>query len=405
MELVVQKFGGSSLANPEKIKGVARRVAESCRMGRKIVVVLSAMGDTTDYLLDLTAAITPRPSPREIDMLLSTGEQISVALMSMALGEMGVDAVSYTGWQAGIHTDGVHRKARIDSIDPKRINQDLEAGRVVVVTGFQGINSQKEITTLGRGGSDVSAVALAAALGATECEIYSDVDGVYTADPRVVSQARKLDELSYEEMLEMASLGAQVLQGRAVEHAKRYGVVIHARSTFSQDRGTLIKEVGNLQKVREVTGVAFDAQAAKLCLIDVPDRPGVAYQVFQALAKDNINVDMIIQSVNRKNVTDLCFTVLRDELALAKETAKRIAEEVSAKEVICEENVAKVSVIGAGMATNPGVAATMFEALAREKINIEMISTSEIKISCLISSAQIHQAVRAIHQAFQLGEV
>jgi aspartate kinase len=401
--LVVQKFGGSSVAGIDRIKAVARRVASSVAAGQRVVVVVSAMGDTTDELVDLAASITDRPDGREMDMLLSTGEQVSAALVAMALQAIGVPARSFTGWQAGIHTDDTYQKARVTTVDPTKLRHWVDRGFVPVVTGFQGVTDSGDVTTLGRGGSDLTAVLLAWALSAESCEIYSDVDGVYTADPRIVPRARKLGRVSYEEMMELASLGAQVLQARAVQWAREYGVVIHARSTFSPDPGTRVGEEPAMDSDRVVTGVTYDPNVARICLVGVPDRPGVAFSIFSALSHHHVNVDMIVQSANRDRVTDMCFTVSRQDLALALDTAREVARAVDAADVTYDDHVAKVSIVGAGMADRPGVAATMFEALAEQKVNILMISTSEIKVSCLVPADDAHRAVRAIHEAFQLG--
>ncbi len=401
--MLVQKFGGSSVADAGRIRAVANRVAAAVRRGDQVAVVVSAMGDTTDELLELAAAVNPAPPGRELDALLASGEQVSAALVSMALAAQGIRAVSLCGWQAGIHTDRCHRKASILHVDPRRVREELAAGKVAVVAGFQGLADTQDVTTLGRGGSDMTAVALACALEAAACEIYSDVEGVYTADPRLEPAARKLSHLSYEEMLEMASLGAQVLQGRAVEYAMQHGVRIHARSTFSEGPGTMIEEAREMAVGAVVSGVAHDAKVAKICLLEVPDRPGIAEQLFSALATRQVNVDMIIQSVNRQQVNDLCFTVSWEDLPAAREVSEAVAAQLGATGVTWDDQVAKVSVVGAGMAANPGVAATLFGALAREGINIEMISTSEIKISCLLRREVVDTAVRAVHDAFNLG--
>ncbi len=411
MPLVVQKFGGSSLSTPEHIRRVAERVARERAAGSDVVVVVSAMGDTTDNLLDLLRRITPRPAPREVDMLLSTGEQVSIALLASALVSVGCPAVSLVGWQAGIRTDEVGRKARILAIDPTRVLRELAAGKVVVVAGFQGVSASGEITTLGRGGSDTTAVAVAAALNADVCEIFSDVDGVYTADPRVVPEARRIPAIAYEEMMEMAQLGAQVLQIRAVECAAMHGVTIAARSTFSDGPGT---RIASLQEVSALDGprtlesgavaraVAHERNVAKLALCGVPDRPGIAVQLFSALAACHVNVDMIIQSQSREGRNDIAFTVGVDELEQAREAALSVGQVVGAEEVVASDGYGKVSLIGAGMTSHPGVAATMFRALADAGVNIEMISTSEIKISCLVQAEQLQAAVRAVHHGFGL---
>ena len=400
--LVVQKFGGSSLATAAHIRRVAERIRRDREAGRRLVVVVSAMGDTTDDLLGLLAQITDRPPSREVDMLLTTGEQASTALVASALQALDVPAVSLTGWQAGIATDGVHRKARIRDIHPERVRREVDAGRVVIVAGFQGLSPEGEITTLGRGGSDTTAVALAAALGADACEIYSDVDGVYTADPRVVPDARRIPVISYEEMMEMAHLGAQVLQIRAVECALMHRVVIAARSTFTDGPGTRITGVEEVEDRSVARAVAHDRNVAKLALCGVPDRPGIAYRLFAALAAEHINVDMIIKSQSRDGKNDIAFTVDREELPHAERTSRTVGAELGVEEVLAEAGYGKVSLVGAGMASNPGVAAGMFEALAGAGINIEMISTSEIKISCLVRQDRLDDAVRAVHAAFRL---
>jgi len=402
--LVVQKYGGSSVANPERIRRVAQRVVEMRRRGHDIVVVVSAMGDTTDELIDLVKKITDNPPEREMDMLLSTGEQVSIALLAMAINNMGEKVISLTGPQVGILTDDVHTKARIVDIKTDRLREELAAGQVVVVAGFQGINTSNDITTLGRGGSDTTAVALAAALKADLCEIYTDVDGVFTADPRLVPDARKLPYVSYDEMLELAHLGAAVLHPRAVECAKLYGIPLHVRSSFNHNLGTIVKEVGEMEKALVVTGVAHDLNVVKIGLFDVPDRPGIAWRVFQALADENINVDMIIQSAMRNGVNDISFTVAQSDLQKTLGVVESIQHRVGAGGYTYDENVAKVSIVGAGMVTNPGVAAMMFEALARENINLEMITTSEIKVSCIIKAADAVRAVRALHRQFGLAE-
>ena len=403
MALVVQKFGGTSVANPDRIKNVARRIAETRRQGHQVVVVVSAMGHTTDQLLELARQVSSHPPQRELDMLLSTGEQVSIALVAMALHELGVPAVSLTGAQVGIHTDGMFTRARIRRISTQRIRDELDAGRVAVVAGFQGITEGWDITTLGRGGSDTTAVALAAALQADVCEIYTDVDGVYTADPRVVPDARLLPVISHGEMLEMASLGAVVLQPRSVELAAQYGVVIHVRSSFRTREGTRVVPEANLEKVMVVTGVTYDRNVAKVVVIDVPDRPGVAYRLFSELAAVGINVDMIVQTAKQQATTDLLFTVARTDLEQTLEITRRVAAELGTHDVRFDATVGKVSIVGAGMVSNPGVAARMFGALAARGINIQAISTSEIKVSCLIDESRLEEAVRAVHDAFGLG--
>lgn len=403
--LIVQKFGGTSVANPERIKNVAKRVVKYKRKGYDLVIVVSALGDTTDELIDLAYKITNYPSEREMDMLISTGEQVSCALLAMAIQKLKVPAISFTGAQVGIITDTSHTKARILDISTERINEELKKGKVVVVAGFQGVSISKEITTLGRGGSDLTAVALAKALGAKICEIYTDVDGVYTVDPRIVPEARRLARVSYDEMLEMASLGAKVLQARSVEYAKRYGVTMHVRSSFSNADGTIIsREVKAMEKI-DVSGVTLQKDEAKVTICDVPDKPGIAARIFKALALNNIVIDMIVQNVSRTGITDISFTVLKEDLPKTIKVAKRVAKIIGAGDVVKDENIAKVSVVGIGMRSHSGIAARMFEALASKKINIEMISTSEIKISCVIEKRHAERAVKAIHEEFELKKV
>ncbi len=404
LKITVQKYGGTSVADTERIRNVARRVCDSRSRGDHVVVVISALGDTTDRLVKLAYEITSSPREREMDMLLATGEQISVALLSMAIHELGYEAISFTGAQVGIVTDGAHTKAKILDVKVGRILDELEKGNIVIVAGFQGVTLDDQITTLGRGGSDTTAVALAAALGAEVCEIYTDVDGVYTADPRLVPEARKLPHLSYEEMLEMAATGAKVLQLRSVEFARNYGVVIHVRSSFSRQEGTWISEEDMRMEKAIISGVTHEIEEAKVTVFNVPDRPGVAAKLFQALAAENINVDMIIQNVSADQRTDISFTVGLQDLAKAAEISERVAEELGAAGTVVDEGIAKVSLVGAGMRTHPGVAADMFSALAENGINIEMISTSTIKISCVIRAEDALKAVRAIHAKFGLDK-
>jgi aspartate kinase len=403
MALIVQKYGGSSVADPEKILNVARRVAEAATAGHQMVVVVSAMGKTTDGLVTLANAITPSADPREMDMLLATGEQVTIALLAMALQRIGVKARSFTGQQAGMRTDTAHTKARITRIDASRVREALDAGEVAVVAGFQGLSENDEIATLGRGGSDLTGVALAAALKADMCEIYTDVDGVYTADPNIVPDARKLDRVSYDEMLEMASLGAKVLQSRSVEFAKKWGVPVHVRSSFKRDPGTIVtREESGMEEV-VVTGVTHDRNQAKISILRVPDRPGIAGQVFGALADANIIVDMIVQNISRDGNTDMSFTVPRGDYQRAVAALSSVAEKVGAQGVVHDERVAKVSIVGVGMRSHSGVASRMFATLARESINIQMISTSEIAVSCVIDDKYAELAVRALHDAFEVG--
>ncbi|MFZ5644176.1 MAG: aspartate kinase [Bacillota bacterium] len=403
--LVVQKYGGSSVANPERIKRVAERVAGIKKEGHDVVVVVSAMGDTTDELIELVNSISDQPPDREMDMLLSTGEQVSIALLAMAVQNHDIEAISMTGPQAGIQTDRVHTKARIKEIQCDRLKEELSSGKVVIVAGFQGINRYGDITTLGRGGSDTTAVALAAALNADVCEIYTDVDGVYTTDPRIVKDAKKLDYITYDEMLELAHLGAQVLHPRSVECARWYNIKLHVRSSFNNNPGTIVKEAGNMEKALAVTGIAHDLNVAKFGLFDVPDKPGIAYKIFNSLAKEHINVDMIIQSAMRNEVNDIAFTIARTDLKKVLAVVEGIKDEVGFSGYTWDDNIAKVSVVGAGMVSNPGVAAMIFEALAKESINLEMISTSEIKVSCIIKAEQAQDAVKALHATFKMAEI
>ena len=405
MSLIVQKYGGSSVANPERVREVAKRVSKARRAGHQVVVVVSALGDTTDDLLTLANQVSRHPSDREMDMLLSTGEQVSAALLAMAIQALGLKAISLTGAQVGIVTDRSHTQARILDVSAQRLKQALARGYVVIVTGFQGITLDHEITTLGRGGSDLTAVAVAKALNARICEIYTDVEGVYTADPRVVPNARKLPTISYDEMLELASLGAQVMQARSMEMAKKYEVPLHIRSSFSRRTGTIIsKEVKSMEQV-VVSGVSLQKDEAKVTICDVPDRPGIAATIFTRISEANVNVDVILQNVSRTGYTDVSFTVGRGDLSRALRVARRVAAEVKAGRVIHDDGVAKISVVGLGMRSRSGIAAKMFQALAKESINIEMISTSEIKISCVIRKDQAVRAVKALHDAFELDKL
>lgn len=405
MGLIVCKFGGSSVASIDKINKVATRVKNLQAEGYGVVVVVSAMGDTTDELLELAAGIGSNLNLREMDALLATGEQQSAALLALALDKMGCKAISLTGWQAGIKSDCNHSKAKISGMDEGRLEKELAAGKIVVVAGFQGLSTDGNITTLGRGGSDTSAVAIAASLGAERCMIFTDVDGVYTTDPRKVKEAQKLPTISYEEMLEMASLGAVVMQPRAVEFAMLYGVDIEVLSSFSLEPGTIITEVNNMEQHRIVTGIAHDCKCAKIGIFDVPDKPGVASLIFSALARAGVNVDMVIQSAMREERNDIAFTICSDDLPLALPVVEKIVKEIGASGMSHGDNVAKVSIVGAGMQSNPGVAAAMFEALAAEKINIQMISTSEIKVSCIIDEDKIDNAIEVLHQKFELEQL
>ncbi len=400
--LIVQKYGGTSVGSLERIKNVARRIAKFKDEGHDLVVTVSAMAGETNRLVDLVYGLSDDPNPREYDQVVSTGEQVSIGLVAIALQEMGYDAISLTGWQVGMKTDSAHMKARILNIDTARIKKYLDEGKIVIVAGFQGIDENGNITTLGRGGSDTTAVALAAALSADLCEIYTDVDGVYTADPRIVPKARKLDKISYEEMLEMASLGAKVLQIRSVEFAMKYNVPLVVRSSLNFNPGTIItKEDKEMEKVL-VSGVTYNKNEAKISVRRVPDKPGIAAKIFDPLKDANINVDMIIQNISKNGYTDLSFTVARNEMKKAVEIVKKVAEEIGAEGVEFDDTVAKVSIVGVGMRSHPGVAATMFDTLAENNINIQMISTSEIKISCVIDEKYTELAVRVLHDAFNL---
>jgi len=399
MGLIVQKFGGSSVANAERIMNVANIITGAYNKGNSMVVVVSAQGDTTDDLIEKAKEINPKASKREMDVLLSTGEQISIALLAMAIEKLGCPVKSLTGWQAGFQTDSSHGNSRISRINKERLVNELDKGNIVIVAGFQGLNRYDDITTLGRGGSDTSAVAIAAVLGADLCQIYTDVDGVYTTDPRMVSTAQKLEVISFDEMLELSSLGAQVLHTRSVEMAKKYNVNLEVLSSLTKRPGTIIKEVVNVEKML-VKGVAKDNNVARLSIIGVQDVPGIAFKIFSTLASKKINVDIILQSVGRHNTKDIAFTVSGDQKDEAMELLDSLSQLMNAQEIVCDDNISKVSIVGAGMATNPGVAARMFEALSDAGINIQMISTSEIKISVLIRKEDCQRAVAAIHDAF-----
>jgi len=401
MSLIVQKFGGSSVANAERLRNVASIVGETYSAGNNVIVVVSAQGDTTDDLLEKAAEINPHASKREMDVLLSTGEQQSMALLAMALEADGLPVVSLTGWQAGVQTDANYGMARIRRIDKERIESELGKKNIVIVAGFQGVNRYDDVTTLGRGGSDTSAVALAAALHADLCQIFTDVEGVFTADPRLVPNAHKLDEITYDEMLELASLGAQVLHNRSVEMAKKYSVKMEVLSSLERKPGTILKEVIKMEKML-IRGVARDNNVARISLVEVPDMPGVAFKLFGRLAANNINVDIILQSIGRDGTKDISFTVSRSQKQAAMDIVAEIKEALHARDIICDDNVSKVSIVGAGMESNPGVAAKMFEALGEANINIQMISTSEIKISVLIALEEADHAVQVIHDAFDL---
>jgi aspartate kinase len=401
--ILVQKYGGTSVADTDRIRAVAERIAQAKRAGHDVVVVVSAMGKMTDHLLAQAREVSPIPPGRELDMLLTAGERISMALLAMAIHELGYSALSLTGSQAGIITDTAHGKARIIDITPGRITTGLTAGHVVIVAGFQGVSrDSKDVTTLGRGGSDTTAVALAAALGARVCEIYTDVDGVYTADPRICPPARKLGRLSHEEMLELAACGAGVLQVRSVEYARNYGVDIHVRSSFGFAEGTWVVEEGNIVEQAIISGVASDVAEGKLVIRRVPDKPGVAARIFTALAEERINLDMIVQNVAEDGTTDISCTVPLDDGPKALELLEGIAPEIGAEAVLFDEHIGKVSLVGAGMKTHPGVAAAMFSALSEAGVNIEMISTSTIRISVVVRDSDVEAAVRAVHARFGL---
>ena len=400
MGLIVQKFGGSSVADADRVRNVARIITETYRKGHNVVVVLSAQGDTTDDLIAKAAEINPHASKREMDMLLSTGEQISCALCAMAIEQMGYPVVSLTGWQAGFRTDSAHGNARIRRVNTERVEDELDQRRIVIVTGFQGVNKYDDITTLGRGGSDTSAVALAATLHAELCQIYTDVDGVYTADPRLVPTAHKLEEITYDEMLELATLGAQVLHNRSVEMAKRYNVNLEVLSSFSGKPGTKVKEVVKKMERSHISGVAKDKNVARLALVGLEDTPGIAYKIFSLLSKNKVNVDIILQSIGRDESKDISFTVAKSDMGLARQVLEDHKEEIQFSHIDVSDHIAKVSIVGAGMINNPGVAAAMFEALFNAGININMISTSEIKVSVLVDLDDADRAVQVIHQRF-----
>jgi aspartate kinase len=399
MSLIVQKFGGSSVANADRVRNVAGIITDTYKAGNDVVVVVSAQGDTTDDLIEKSKEITLKPSKREMDMLLSAGEQISIALLAMAIKEMGYPVISLLGWQAGFITSSDYGAARIKTINTARLQAELSKGSIVIVAGFQGINKYDDVTTLGRGGSDTSAVALAAALHADKCQIFTDVDGVYTADPRKVPNAIKLEEITYDEMLELATLGAQVLNNRSVEMAKKYNVELEVLSSLTRQPGTIVKEVVTMEKML-VRGVTKDVNVARISITEVPDVPGIAFKIFSKLAAKNINVDIILQSVGREGTKDIAFTVSKDNADLAIEVLKTSIGEINPDNVALDTTVAKVSVVGAGMETHPGAAAKMFEALYERNINIQMISTSEIKISVLIDAEHADEAVLAIHAKF-----
>jgi aspartate kinase len=403
MSFLVQKYGGTSVGTAERIRNVAARVAESHRAGHKLVVVVSAMSGVTDGLIKLAREVSPEPSARELDMLVSTGEQQTIALTAMALHSLGIKAISLTGAQAGIVTDKLHTKAKISNISPKKVFEHLESGHVVIVAGFQGQNQDGHITTLGRGGSDLTAIALAAALKADSCEIYTDVDGVYTADPRLVPNAKKIGEISYDEMLELASLGAKVMQARSVEFAKKFKVKFEVRSSFNHNPGTIIREEHTAMEDVVLRGVSLEKNQAKITILGVPDKPGIAAGLFSALAESGVNVDMIVQNVSAEGATDMTFTLAKDDLKHAQKVIEAQAALIGAKGHKAQDGIAKLSVVGIGMRSHSGVAATLFSALANAGINIQMISTSEIKISVVINEKEGPRATQVVHDAFKLG--
>lgn len=401
--LLVHKYGGTSVGTPKRIKNIAEKLARLKREGNDLVVVVSAMGDTTDELIVLAKKITNSPSPRELDALMSTGEQLSGALMAMALNSMGIPAISLTGWQAGIFTDENATRARIKAVDTTRIDDELKRGKVVIVAGFQGICDQNDITTLGRGGSDTTAVALGIALGVEKTEIYTDVKGVYTADPRIVNNAKKLDSISYEEMLELASQGARVMHTRAVELGRIYNIKIEVKSSFESEPGTVIQEVNDMEPVSRVRGVVHKRDIAKITLRHVIDKPGVAHKVFKPLGEAGINVDDIIQNISESGYTDISFTISIDDVDKALEILEKVKKQLGIGEVQCNKDVGKVSIVGVGIQSTPGIAAKMFGLLGDAGINIDMISTSEIKIGCIIREQEVEKAVKILHDGFSLG--
>jgi len=402
MALIVQKYGGSSVADAERIKNVAQRIAQAKAKGEQVVVVASAMGDTTDELIKLAYQVTQQPSERELDGLLSTGEIVSSTLLAMALREMGYEAISLSGAQAGIQTDATYSRARILTVESQRVVKELEKGNIVIVAGFQGITDEMDITTLGRGGSDTTAVALAASLGAELCQLFTDVDGVYTADPRLVPEAQKLAEIGYDEMLELASYGAGVVHPRAVELGELFNIPILVASSFTQNPGTLIHGGASMEVRNKVRGIAHDLDVAKIMVVGVPDRPGISAAIFQPLARAGISIDTIVQNASINNITDLTFTVAKSNLAKAMEVVEPIAESIGARECVSDSRMGKVSIIGTGMQNTPGYAAGMFGALSEQGINIQLITTSEIRITCIINDTEVKDAVRALHRAFEL---
>ena len=402
MALIVQKYGGSSVADADKIKNVARRIAEARDRGDQVVAVVSAMGDTTDELIELANRVSEHPDVRELDVLLSTGEVVSSTLLTMALHNMGYSAISLSGAQAGIKTDTAHSRARILKIDPKRMRQELGKGNIVIVAGFQGMTDKMDVTTLGRGGSDTTAVALAASLGAEVCQIYTDVEGVYTADPRIVPEARHLHDIGYEEMLELASYGARVMHPRAVELGELFDIPILVASSFNNNIGTLIKREVSMEVRNKVRSIAHDLDVAKITVVGVPDRPGIASSIFVPLSTAGVSVDTIVQNASIENITDLTFTVAKSQLAAAMAVVAPIAREIGARECLSDSKLGKVSIIGTGMQNAPGYAARMFSTLSDNNVNIQLITTSEIRITCIIDEARVKDAVRALHRAFEL---
>lgn len=404
-KIIVQKFGGSSVANIDRIKVVTERILETKKRTNNIAVVVSAMGDTTDELEELVYNITDNPPDREMDMLMSTGEQISCALLAIALKTMGHDAISFTGGQVGIKTTKSHTRARIETIDAHRINKAFDNNQIVIIAGFQGITEDLDITTLGRGGSDLTAVALAQALKADVCEIFTDVTGIYTTDPRIEPKARKLKVITFEEMLEMASLGAQVMQARSIEVAKRFNIPIHVRSSFSKEEGTMIlKDNEKLEEIA-VRGVTCNKSEAKITICALPDTPGVAAEIFTTISKAGVSVDTIVQNISHTRHTDISFTVSKKDLNIAIKTAEMVAKKLKAGKVLHDKNIARISIVGSGMRSHQGIAAQMFNTLAKNKVNIDMIATSEISISCIIDQKSTDKAVRALHKAFQLDKI
>ncbi|PPD59085.1 aspartate kinase [Dehalogenimonas etheniformans] len=401
MAIIVQKYGGTSVANAERIRSVARRIIATKEKGNQVVVVVSAMGDSTDDLIELAESLTDRPDPRELDLLMSTGEIVSSTLLAMTLKHMGHEAISLSGAQAGIKTDASHSRARITGIEPERIHRELHKGRIVIVAGFQGITESMEVTTLGRGGSDTSAVALAAILGAKICERFTDVDGVYTADPRVVPEARRLKEISYEEMLELATYGAKIMHPRAVELGELYNIPILVASSFNDNPGTLIHG-GQMEIRNKVSGIAHDLDVAKITIVGIPDKPGIAASLFEPLAKAGVSVDTIVQNASVKHITDMTFTLAESDLKKAMEVVKPIADHLGATSIEADPNIGKISIVGTGIQNTPGYAAKMFRALYDAGINIDLISTSEIRITVIIEEGKVKEAVRALHKAFEL---